>query len=130
MTRAHAPLPAATVKDDEHGNGLPERDKHEARQGDSDAVLHECPLNPSVGAAACRVVRARRVYEQEARLLLRPLVLADPGEFELLLVGQVRVAFHFRSATQSAHTRGWWTRKSLKGGTCRPAARKHQASKP
>ncbi len=34
-----------------------------------------------------RVIAPRRVLQQDARLQLRPHVLADPGEFELLFPG-------------------------------------------
>jgi hypothetical protein len=38
------------------------------------------------------VIRLRRLSQQNARLQLRPVLLADPGEFEFLFGGHVDIA--------------------------------------
>lgn len=39
----------------------------------------------------CGVVRLLRVFEENARLQARPVLLADPGEFEFGVFGHVSV---------------------------------------
>ena len=43
------------------------------------------------------VVRLLRVFQQNARLQLRPVLLADPGQFQLLLLGHALAFLSFKS---------------------------------
>ena len=41
--------------------------------------------NVAIADAMRRVIRLRRIFEQDARFQLRPVLLPDPGQFQLLL---------------------------------------------
>lgn len=48
-----------------------------------EAVVEEVPVRDPVR----RMMRALRLLQQDARLQLRPVLLADPGEFEFGFLG-------------------------------------------